>query len=115
MNVDERGYLFENIKEMTGGQTFFSSTKPGIIRGNHFHKNKIERFCVVHGEAIISMRKIGSRKCFNFKVSGVNPVAIDIPVFFTHNIKNTGQEDLLTLFGVMRFMILKTLIHILEV
>ncbi|MBI87029.1 MAG: epimerase [Candidatus Marinimicrobia bacterium] len=98
LHNDERGYLFENIKEMTGGQTFFSSTKPGITRGNHFHKNKIERFCVVSGEAIISMRKIGSRKCFNFKVSGLNPVAIDIPIFFTHNIKNIGREDLLTLF-----------------
>ena len=98
LNNDNRGFLFEIVKEMTGGQVFFSLTKPGIIRGQHFHMRKIERFCVVSGNAIIRLRKIGGTKIHEYKVTGDNPVAIDIPVYYTHNIKNIGKSNLLTLF-----------------
>jgi UDP-2-acetamido-2,6-beta-L-arabino-hexul-4-ose reductase len=98
VHADERGHLVEIVKEHNGGQTFFSVTKPGITRGNHFHMRKVERFCVVRGEAIIRMRKLGTGKIVEFPVSGKKPLAIDIPVFFTHNISNNGPEDALTLF-----------------
>ena len=98
LNSDNRGFLFEVVKEMSGGQAFFSLTKPGIIRGNHFHTRKVERFCVVSGDAIIRLRKIGDAKINEYKVSGNNPVAIDIPIYYTHNIENIGTSDLLTLF-----------------
>ena len=98
LNKDNRGYLFEVVKELNGGQTFFSYTKPGIIRGNHFHTKKIERFCVVSGKAIIRIRKLGCKKINEFEVSGKNPVVIDIPIFHTHNIKNISNDELLTLF-----------------
>jgi len=98
LNKDNRGYLFEVVKELNGGQTFFSYTKPGITRGNHFHTKKIERFCVVSGKAKICIRKIGYSKISEFEVSGKNPVVIDIPVFHTHNIKNISNDELLTLF-----------------
>ena len=83
---------------MTGGQTFFSHSEPGVIRGNHFHSRKIERFCVVSGDAIIRLRKIGETKIHEYKVTGSNPMAIDIPIFYTHNIENIGIGHLLTLF-----------------
>ena len=95
---DERGHLVEIVKEGCGGQSFFSLTKPGITRGNHFHTRKIERFCVVKGQAVIRLRKMGTEEVIDFKVSGNNPIALDIPVFYTHNITNTGNSDLLTLF-----------------
>jgi UDP-2-acetamido-2,6-beta-L-arabino-hexul-4-ose reductase len=98
LHADDRGSLFEIIKENTGGQVFFSRTKPGIIRGNHFHLRKIERFCVVEGEAIIRLRKYQEQKIAEYKVNGAKPVAIDIPIFYTHNIENIGKGDLLTLF-----------------
>ena len=98
LNMDKRGFLFEIVKEMTGGQAFFSLTKPGIIRGNHFHMRKFERFCVVSGDAIIRLRKIGNAKINEYEVLGDNPVAIDIPIFYTHNIENISKSDLLTLF-----------------
>ena len=97
-NSDNRGLLVEIVKDMTGGQTFFSFTKPGIIRGQHFHTRKIERFCVLSGDAIIRVRKIGDTKINKYKVSGDNPVALDMPIYYTHNIENIGKNDLLTLF-----------------
>lgn len=98
MHRDERGHLVEIVKEGCGGQSFFSFTRPGVTRGNHFHTRKIERFCVVKGEAVIRMRRLGTDEVIDFGVSGDHPVALDIPVFYTHNITNTGNSDLLTLF-----------------
>ena len=97
-NRDNRGYLIELVKELSGGQTFFSSTIPGITRGNHFHMRKIERFCVIGGEASIKLRRIGTDKVTEYILNGNEPSFIDIPVFYTHNITNIGKDNLLTLF-----------------
>ncbi|WP_321504116.1 NAD-dependent epimerase/dehydratase family protein [uncultured Methanoregula sp.] len=97
-NRDERGYLIELVKESGGGQTFFSVTKPGITRGNHFHIKKIERFCVVAGEALIELRRIGTDSVISYHVDGTNASFIDIPVFYTHCITNTGNTPLTTVF-----------------
>jgi UDP-2-acetamido-2,6-beta-L-arabino-hexul-4-ose reductase len=95
---DQRGYLVENIKEYTGGQSFFSATLPGFTRGNHFHTRKIERFCVLRGEAVIRLRKVGTEKIIEIRVNGNEPSTVDIPVWYTHNITNTGEDELLTVF-----------------
>ena len=95
---DNRGFLTEIIKTNTKGQSFFSSTKPGIVRGNHYHLRKIERFSVIQGNAVIRLRKIGTATVREYKVSGEKPSFIDIPIWHTHNIENTGKGELLTLF-----------------
>ena len=98
LHSDERGWLFEVIKSNSGGQSFYSMTKPGITRGNHFHTRKVERFCVVQGEAIIQLRKLDTDNVIEYKVSGGIPGFVDIPIYHTHNIKNVGDSELLTLF-----------------
>ena len=98
LKSDNRGFLFEIVKENTGGQTFFSETKPGIVRGNHYHTRKIERFCVIKGEAIIRLRKLFSNEVVEYKVSGKSPVYVDLPTYYTHSIENIGNESLLTIF-----------------
>ncbi len=98
LKTDERGSLFEVVKGYSGGQTFTSSTKPGITRGNHYHTRKTERFCVIKGQAQIELRLISDDKVYKFVVDGDNPVYIDMPTFFTHNIKNIGEGELQTLF-----------------
>ena len=98
LHEDSRGSLFEALKAKHGGQVFISSTKPNITRGNHFHLRKIERFCVLKGEALIQIRALFSNKILEFKVCGATPSYIDIPTMHTHNIKNIGNEELLTLF-----------------
>lgn len=100
---DDRGYLFEQIRARCGGQTFFSLTHPGITRGNHYHMKKFERFCVVSGDARIRFRKIGSGEIIEYSVNGRDPAYIDIPIYHTHNIENTGKTPLLTLFWSNEF------------
>jgi len=58
LRSDERGWLVETVKAGSGGQCFVSSTHPGIVRGNHFHRRKVERFFVLKGDAEIKIRKL---------------------------------------------------------
>ncbi|MGD8778952.1 MAG: NAD-dependent epimerase/dehydratase family protein [Ignavibacteria bacterium] len=103
MHTDERGSFVELIKIHSGGQISFSTTKPGIIRGNHFHTRKIERFIVLNGDALVQLRKKGTSEIFSFKLSGKEPSFIDIPVWYTHNIINIGNDELVTLFWINEF------------
>ena len=97
--TDQRGTLFEVVRSHGGeGQTFISTTKPGITRGEHFHLRKIERFVVLDGVARISMRRLFTDEVFHFDVDGRAPVAIDMPTMWAHNITNTGTAELMTLF-----------------
>lgn len=98
LHSDSRGHLFEAVKSLHGGQCFISTTKPGITRGNHYHTRKFERFLVLAGDAVIRMRKLLTRDILEFKVSGTVPQYIDMPTFWTHDITNTGQGELTTLF-----------------
>jgi len=98
VNTDARGGLFETVKSSGEGQTFVSTTHPGITRGNHYHTYKFERFVVCSGEAEISLRRLFSNHVVTFRVSGDSPCAIDMPTFCAHNITNTGSGPLTTLF-----------------
>ncbi len=102
-NTDDRGSFVETLKSELGGQFSFSTTKPGISRGNHFHIRKIERFIVIKGEAIIRLRRIGTSDVLEFKLNGNEPAFVDMPVWYTHNITNTGNDDLYTLFWINEF------------
>ncbi len=98
LRSDARGDLCEVVKSAHGGQGFVSSTRPGITRGNHYHRHKFERFLVLSGEAEIRIRRMLTQETVAFKVSGSNPVYIDMPALHTHNITSIGTRDLLTLF-----------------
>ena len=98
-HADARGSFFEVIRTHGGtGQSSFSTTVPGITRGDHFHRRKVERFAVLAGRGRISMRRCLSDESFSFDIDGDAPVAIDMPTLWAHNITNTGSEPLYTLF-----------------
>ncbi len=103
MNTDNRGTFVETVKTELGGQVSFSTTKPGITRGNHFHTRKIERFAVIKGKARIQLRRIGTDEVLNFDLDGNEPSYVDMPVWYTHNITNTGSDELYTLFWINEF------------
>lgn len=99
-HCDDRGAFVELIRMEIGGQCSFSTTKPGITRGNHYHTRKIERFSVIKGKALIQLRKINTDEVLEFTLDGVEPAYVDMPVWYTHNIKNIGTEELLTIFWI---------------
>jgi len=100
---DERGSFVETMRLGLGGQVSFSTTKPGITRGNHFHTRKIERFVVIRGNALIQLRRIGTDEVLEYKLDGSSPSYVDMPVWYTHNISNVGESELLTIFWINEF------------
>lgn len=96
---DDRGRLVEVVRAHGGqGQTFISTTKPRITRGEHFHLRKVERFVVVGGQARISLRKLFTDDVVSFDVTGDAPAVVDMPTMWVHKITNTGSGELTTLF-----------------
>ncbi len=90
---DQRGRLVESIRSHgAGGQVFVSTTNEGFTRGEHFHLRKIERFVVLAGRAEIALRKMCTDEVVSFVVSGDDPVAIDMPTMWTHNITALDGE-----------------------
>lgn len=99
-HTDARGAFVEVIRLGIGGQCSFSTTVPDIIRGNHYHTRKIERFAVIKGKALIQLRKIDSDEVLDFYLDGNEPAYVDMPIWYTHNIKNIGKEELYTIFWI---------------
>ncbi len=97
---DNRGAFVELARTDTPGQTSYSTTVPGITRGNHYHTRKAERFAVIKGKALIQLRKIGTDEVINYELDGNEPAFVDMPIWTTHNIKNIGDEELLTVFWI---------------
>lgn len=99
-HADPRGVFVETIKLGVGGQVSFSTTVPTITRGNHYHTRKIERFTVIKGKARIQLRKIGTNEVINFHLDGAEPSYVDMPIWYTHNITNIGEDELYTQFWI---------------
>jgi UDP-2-acetamido-2,6-beta-L-arabino-hexul-4-ose reductase len=95
---DGRGELAELLRQPHAGQVFFSRTRPGITRGNHYHDSKTERFIVLDGEGIVRLRRLGSHDVLEYAVSGESPRPVIIPPGYAHSIENVGAGDMLTLF-----------------
>lgn len=91
---DERGFLAELFRIPGAGQLFFSTSKPGAVRGNHYHSRKIERFCVIEGKAKIRLRDRETGEIKEYFVSGDTPEIIDMPINWTHNITNIGYGEM---------------------
>jgi UDP-2-acetamido-2,6-beta-L-arabino-hexul-4-ose reductase len=102
-HTDPRGSFVEVIRLGIGGQVSFSTTVFGITRGNHYHTRKIERFAVIKGKALIQLRRIGTDEVLDFYLDGNEPAYVDMPIWYTHNIKNIGDEVLYTNFWINEF------------
>ena len=97
-SVDHRGSFTEIIRSNDRGQFSVNITKPHIVKGNHWHHTKNEKFVVASGEGVIRFRDMRQpdSEVIEYHVSGDKIEVIDIPTGFTHNIENTGETDLVT-------------------
>ena len=97
MNCDARGSFTELLRTEDRGQISVNISKPGIVKGNHWHHTKNEKFIVVSGQGVIRFRRIGDSKVIVYPVSGEKIEAVDIPTGYTHSIENTGNTDMVTI------------------
>tara|TARA_B100001113_G_C21080556_1_gene609713 strand:+ start:248 stop:1357 length:1110 start_codon:yes stop_codon:yes gene_type:complete len=96
-NIDDRGVFVEYLKNKKVGQFSYLTSKPGVIRGNHYHHTKIEKFLVIKGNASFKFKSIDSGENFEVETSGDKPQIVESIPGWAHYIKNIGQEDMIVL------------------
>ena len=79
------------------GQISVNVSHPHIVKGEHWHHTKHEKFIVVAGHGVIRFRNACGGEVLTYEVSGETPTVVEIPPGYTHNIENTGGTDLVTL------------------
>ena len=98
-HADHRGAFSEIVRSHGGtGQTSFSTTAPGVTRGDHYHRRKVERFTVLSGHAEICLRRLFDDEVYTYTISGDEPQSVDMPTLYAHSIRNIGAEPLFTAF-----------------
>lgn len=103
--ADNRGWLTEVLKSGPAiEQVHFSVSKPGAVRGNHYHKSRIEWMFVTNGTGKISLEDNVTKEKSELTVSGDCPVLIKICPNVMHTIVNDGN-------GPMHLLILNSETH----
>lgn len=97
MHEDYRGSFTEFLHTSLNGQVSVNISKPRIVKGEHWHHTKNEKFLVVSGKGVIRFRKVGEEKVTEYFVSGDKLEVVDIPCGYTHNIENLGDTDMVTI------------------
>ncbi len=99
MKCDERGSFSEFIRTENHGQVSINISKPGIIKGQHWHHNLVERFLVVSGHGLIQLRKEGvddngnPYPILNYEVSGDKLQVVEMIAGYTHNLINLSETE----------------------
>ncbi|WP_283129476.1 NAD-dependent epimerase/dehydratase family protein [Allofournierella massiliensis] len=96
MHCDNRGSFTEFLHTPAHGQVSINISRPGIVKGNHWHHSKNEKFLVVKGTGVIRFRALNSTEVIEYHVSGDKLEVVDIPTGYTHNIENVGEDDMVT-------------------
>ena len=96
-HLDDRGSFTEFLKSDDRGQVSVNVSKPGIVKGNHWHHSKVEKYLVVSGTGVIRFRLPDSDEVTKYHVSGEKFEVVDIPAGYTHNIENLGDTDMVTI------------------
>jgi len=96
-HTDARGSFSEIFRTPERGQISVNVSSPGVVKGNHWHHTKNEKFLVVSGTGIIRLRNVHGTDVQEYYVSGDKLEVVDIPPGYTHNIENLGIEDMVTI------------------
>ena len=96
VHQDVRGAFAEFMRTEDSGQFSVNVTRPGCIKGNHWHHTKHEIFLAVSGEGIIRLRRAVGGPLIEIPVRGSNLEPVVIPPGYTHMLENSGDTDLIT-------------------
>lgn len=96
-HADERGSFTELVRTADCGQVSVNIAKPGVTKGQHWHRSKWELFIVVAGHGLVRERNISTGEVVEFEVSGDKIEAVHMVPGWTHSITNLSDtEDLVT-------------------
>ncbi len=94
---DARGWLIEVLRGDAIDEEIkhihFSISKPNAIRGKHYHKRKVEWFCVVKGVAKLMLEDVNTKETKELTLSEENPVSVEIHPYVAHTFQNIGKSE----------------------
>ena len=85
------------IKTQNSGQISFFTSKPGVIRGGHYHNTKTEKFLVLSGKALFRFRNLITGELKKFEINCEKLKIIETIPGWIHDIKNIGNCDLMVM------------------
>jgi len=113
INVDDRGFLFEIMKEsgelfIPSKQTTFTLAHPGLIKAFHWHNNQTDLWCGVSGRAravLYDLREESPTfECFQeFFLGEPNYGVLLIPRRVAHGYQVLGNKDFLMVYHTDQF------------
>lgn len=97
-HADERGSFTEVLRMARGGQVSVNVSKPGVVKGRHWHHTKVERFVVVAGHGLVRQRRVGTAEVVACEVWGDRPEVVETIPGWTHELVNLSPtENMVTL------------------
>ena len=94
---DERGVFVEMLKKKDSGQFSYFNAHPGVTRGGHYHHTKTEKFLVIKGSARFRFRHVLTNEVYAVDVNGEKPQIVETVPGWTHDITNTGNEEMMVM------------------
>jgi UDP-2-acetamido-2,6-beta-L-arabino-hexul-4-ose reductase len=92
---DERGWLTEILSANDDSerikQIHFAVSKPGAVRGNHYHKSRTEWLCVTCGTGRILLEDAAANEREEVIVTGESPFLVKISPGVVHAIENCAD------------------------
>lgn len=84
--------LMNDIEEV-----YLLYTNTNNIRGNHYHKETIECFTVISGEAAIALKDLNTGNIEYLTISAEDNLVLKVPVNIVHAFKNQVHQPLIML------------------
>lgn len=94
---DARGTFVEMLKTRDSGQFSYFTAHPGVTRGGHYHHTKTEKFLVIKGKARYRFRELLTGQEIEIESSGNEPLVVDTIPGWSHDITNTGDDELIVM------------------
>ena len=94
---DSRGVFVEMLKTKSSGQFSYFTAHPGTTRGGHYHHTKTEKFLVIKGCALFKFRHVVTDEIYEIKISGDVPRVVETVPGWTHDVTNTGKDDVVVM------------------
>lgn len=97
-HTDDRGAFMEVIKTMDSGQfSVLRINEKDVVRGEHYHHTKSEKFLIVKGEALFRFVNMLNDDYVEYKINENDNKVIETSPGWAHSIENVGQGELISL------------------
>jgi dTDP-4-dehydrorhamnose 3,5-epimerase-like enzyme len=94
---DARGWLVKLLmrEHITGsrefGEIYLTAAHAGEVKGNHYHAQAREWFCVIQGSATMATRVMASGESALTELHGDQPEIIEVAPGVAHAFRNSGS------------------------